>query len=260
MILATTLLLGAIVAGGVMLLSAEEDSEAADGGECVLETILSGLKADPLLEEGYVPETVETASFAMGCFWGPDGLFGVLPGVIRTRVGYAGGTKENPSYYNLGDHAETIQIDYDPSIISYKELLALFWANHSPFSRAPSTQYRSLVLVHSEAQREAVQALIDRETAREGVRPLTEIVPMEVFTRAEAYHQKYRLQTAIRMQPVVEELQSKVKSFDGFVDSTAAARLNGYLAGWVTRERTEREIERLGLSQESKTLILGALS
>ena len=78
------------------------------------------------------PSNIETATFALGCFWSPDARFGVVPGVVRTRVGYAGGNTQNPSYHDLGGHTESIQIDYDPTQTSYKTMLELFWANHTP--------------------------------------------------------------------------------------------------------------------------------
>jgi peptide methionine sulfoxide reductase MsrA len=78
--------------------------------------------------------------------------------VVRTRVGYAGGTKANPTYYRLGDHSETIQIDYDPAVISYEQLLDLFWSWHRPDRPAHSTQYASRVFYHSETQRALAEA------------------------------------------------------------------------------------------------------
>jgi len=218
--------------------------------------IRNEIRVDPLLGEGYTPGRVETASFAMGCFWGPDGLFGGLPGVIRTRVGYAGGTAKSPSYHRIGDHAETIQIDFDPTIIRYKQLLERFWTSHDAYARPYSTQYRSLVLLHDDAQRAAAEALIDREAEQRGTRPLTEVVPIGGFTRAERYHQKYRLQTTSDLREVVAELSTGPGGFDAFVDSTVAARLNGYVAGWVARERLEREIDRFGLSEDARATVL----
>jgi peptide methionine sulfoxide reductase msrA/msrB len=85
--------------------------------------------------------STETAIFALGCFWGPDASFGALEGVVRTRVGYAGGTTENPSYKIIGDHTETIEIDYDPNIISYQELVEIFFDSHNPYTNSYSRQY-----------------------------------------------------------------------------------------------------------------------
>ena len=68
-----------------------------------------------------LPEIIETATFALGCFWSPDAQFGIIEGVLRTRVGYAGGTTANPTYHNIGNHIEAVEIDFDRSQISYAE-------------------------------------------------------------------------------------------------------------------------------------------
>ena len=84
------------------------------------------------IEQGLQDKPYETALFGMGCFWGPESRFGSLPGVNRTRVGFAGGTTKNPTYRKMGDHTETVEVDYDSSIISYETLLKEFWRNHYP--------------------------------------------------------------------------------------------------------------------------------
>lgn len=89
----------------------------------------------------------ETATLAMGCFWSPDALFGSLEGVVRTRVGYAGGSTENPTYWDLADHTETIQFDYDPAKISYPDLLNIFFHNHKPIAEPWKRQYMSAVFI-----------------------------------------------------------------------------------------------------------------
>ena len=105
--------------------------------------------------------------------------------MIRTRVGYAGGTMKNPTYHNLGDHTETIQIDYDPTQISYEELLDVFWDSHNPTSRPWSRQYMSIVFYHDEEQKRSAIETRDREgSRREGV-IFTEIVPASQFYLAE---------------------------------------------------------------------------
>ena len=83
-----------------------------------------------------VPEELKTATFAAGCFWAPDARFGVISGVVRTRVGYSGGAEENPTYYEMKDHTETLQLDYDPGRVSYVELLDVFFGAHNPFARS----------------------------------------------------------------------------------------------------------------------------
>lgn len=72
------------------------------------------------------------AAFALGSFWRGEAVFGCLPGVVRTRAGYAGGSKQNPDYHSVGDHAETVEIEYDPTVISFERLMEIFWSNHDP--------------------------------------------------------------------------------------------------------------------------------
>jgi len=93
----------------------------------------------------------ETATFALGCFWQPEDYFTKVSGVTNTTVGYSGGTTENPTYENLGDHTETVRIEFDPSLISYKELLDKFWKLHDP-SVAQIKQYSSFIFTNSEDQ------------------------------------------------------------------------------------------------------------
>ncbi len=216
-------------------------------------------QSDPLLDANAASKQVETATFAMGCFWGPDGRFGVLPGVIRTRVGYAGGTSDSPTYHDLDGHAEAIQFDFDPSIISYGELLSVFWANHNAFARPYSSQYRSVIFVHNEVQRELANERIDQAEKERGLRPSTEIVDYVGFTRAERYHQKYRLQSSPTLAPILDELKLLFETFDELVNSTAAARVNGYVSGFGSRELLEHEIGSFGLSQDAEALLLSVV-
>ncbi|CAF1116904.1 unnamed protein product [Adineta steineri] len=134
------------------------------------------------------------ATFALGCFWCPDAQFSSLPGVIRTRVGYSGGTKPtSPTYKNLGNHSECVQIDFDPQRITYRELLKAFWSWHDPLSQYGEGQYASAIFYHTDEQRlEAEESKRERE--RHYARPLqTRIDKIKDFTRAEEYHQKVRV-------------------------------------------------------------------
>ncbi|MBN1485722.1 MAG: peptide-methionine (S)-S-oxide reductase [Chloroflexia bacterium] len=168
---------------------------------------------------------------------------------MRTRVGYAGGSKENPSYYNLGDHSETIQIDYDPRQISYEQLLDVFWNGHSPTTPSWSRQYASLILYHDEEQQRLAQESLARYEARWQRKIHTQIVPLDTFYLAEDYHQKYRL----RGQPkLLREIQAIYPRLEDFVNSTAVARLNGYAAGYGSSEQLDQELGRLGLSPEAQ--------
>jgi peptide-methionine (S)-S-oxide reductase len=164
--------------------------------------------------------------------------------VVRTRVGYAGGTTENPTYHNLGDHSETIQIEYDPTKITYEELLAVFWNNHNPTARPLSRQYASIVFYHDEAQREVAERTKAQEEAKRQREIYTEIVPAGTFYPAEAYHQKYWL----RGSALMREFGAMYPDGDGFAASTATARANGYLGGNGTCEQLQVELKDLGLS------------
>jgi peptide-methionine (S)-S-oxide reductase len=177
--------------------------------------------------------------------------------VIRTRVGYAGGTKENPTYRSLGDHSETIQIDYDPTQITYGELLDLFWDSHNPTARSWSQQYASIIFYHNEEQRQLALETREREAARHGREVLTEIVPFSGFYRAEDYHQKYRLQ---QVPELLEAFHDAFPEASDFVDSTATARVNGYLGGHGTLEAVQSELENLGLSAASTQELLDILT
>jgi methionine-S-sulfoxide reductase len=169
--------------------------------------------------------------------------------VVRTRVGYAGGSKDNPTYRNLGNHSETVEIDYDPSQITYEELLDVFWNNHNPTTRSFSRQYAAIVFTHDEEQRKLAEETKAREAEERGQTIHTEIADYTGFWRAEDYHQKYRLRG---VNDLFAEFQAHYPNTDDLVDSTAAARVNGYIGGHGTMEQLEDEIGRLGLSEEGQ--------
>ncbi|MFC4436484.1 MULTISPECIES: peptide-methionine (S)-S-oxide reductase MsrA [Natrialbaceae] len=184
---------------------------------------------EPALLEGApleIPDATETATFGMGCFWGPDARFGALYGVARTRVGYAGGTEPDPTYFSLGDHTEVVQVAYDPAELSYEDLLEVFWTNHDWSTSAPKRQYRSVVLAHDDDQYEAACGERAALAERTGRSVTTDVERLEGFTPAEEFHQKYELQST----PVVGDELERLYG-DGFVDSTVVARLNGFVAG-----------------------------
>jgi methionine-S-sulfoxide reductase len=176
-----------------------------------------------------------------------------MPGVVRTRVGYAGGTTENPTYYQLGDHAEAIQIDYDPTQISYEELLDVFWASHNPAGPASSRQYTSIIFYHNDEQKRLAVETKDREAARRGGQIYTEIVSASEFYLAEDYHQKYRLR---QVRDLASEFNAIYQNDDDFVNSTAAARVNGYLGGHGALATLQAEIDDLGLSPAGRQKLL----
>jgi len=172
---------------------------------------------------------------------------------VRTRVGYTGGTKKNPTYHSLGDHTETIQIDFDPEKISYGSLLGVFWASHDPTGRSWSRQYKAAIFYHDELQRNLAVATRDRLAAKLGAKIHTEILPYGGFFLAEPYHQKYRLRSA---RDIMAEFSAMYSLDEDFVNSTAAARVNGYLGGYGSPEVVKSVIGELGLSPGASKRLL----
>ena len=154
--------------------------------------------------EGPYPPGLEIAYFGLGCFWEAERLFWQTPGAWSTAVGYAGGTTANPTYDDvcsgMTGHAEVVQVVYDPSRVTYAELLKVFWEGHDPTQgyrqgNDVGTQYRSVVLSTSPEQREAAEAsrsayLRALDDAGFGA-ITTEIGPADDFYFAEEYHQQY---------------------------------------------------------------------
>jgi peptide-methionine (S)-S-oxide reductase len=142
----------------------------------------------------------EKATFAAGCFWGVEHAFMQVEGVTRTTVGYTGGTVDNPDYKTVcrgrTGHAEAVEVEYDPTQVSYEQLLAVFWNEHNPTQKNRQgldfgTQYRSAIFVHTPEQRRlAVESLAAMQTHL-GKQITTEITDASTFWPAEEYHQRY---------------------------------------------------------------------
>lgn len=143
---------------------------------------------------------MEKATFAAGCFWGVESDFRQVSGVHSTTVGYTGGTMDSPTYRDVctgrTGHAEAVQVEFDPSKVSYDELLKVFWQVHDPTTlnrQGPDvgTQYRSAIFFQDPEQEAAAKA--SKAEAQKGFsRPIvTEITPVSPFYRAEDYHQRY---------------------------------------------------------------------
>ncbi len=150
------------------------------------------------------PQGSELALFGMGCFWGAERLLWQVPGVVTTAVGYAGGVTPNPSYHEvcsgLTGHAEVVRVVFDPTRLSYRRLLRLFWEGHDPTQGMRQgadvgSQYRSVILWHSQEQRQAAEA--SREAYQRALSAAdrgeitTELLPATEFYFAEGYHQQY---------------------------------------------------------------------
>jgi peptide-methionine (S)-S-oxide reductase len=172
--------------------------------------------------------------------------------VVRTRVGYCGGNKEWPTYQAIGDHTETLQLDYDPTQISYQELLDVFWDEHDATRCVRSTQYKPVVFTHDEEQERLALESRDRHAARLGRTVFTEVEPYRRFWVGEDYHQKFWLQNS----GVLGDLSAHYPNFADLRDSTAAARVNGYLGRHATRAEVEQALPSLGLSAAGQREVL----
>ncbi len=159
---------------------------------CIIQPALAKPASPPL----------ETATFAAGCFWGTEEFFRKIPGVIETRVGFTGGTVANPKYADTNDghtgHAESVEIKFDPSKVSYNHLLDQFFKMHDPTTlnrqgNDEGTQYRSAIFYHGEKQKSeamAFKAKVEKSGAWKAP-IMTEISEAKTFWEAEPYHQKY---------------------------------------------------------------------
>jgi peptide-methionine (S)-S-oxide reductase len=169
-------------------------------------------------------------------------------------VGYTGGTKLDPTYYDLGDHAEAFQVDYDPQKISYEQLLAVFWGTHNPCEQADSRQYMSAAFYQTEAQQRLALATREREARRRSLPLATVVLPLGRFYLAEDYHQKYRLR---HEEGLWREFESLYPDAKVLIASTAAARINGYLGGYGSEAQFREELPGLGLSRRGRNLLQG---
>ena len=148
------------------------------------------------------PSVEAVATFSEGCFWCSEEIFQSLVGVRDAVSGYAGGKQPNPTYENVSDgktgHAESVQVYYDPAVISYSELVAAFFASHNPTTlnqQGPDegTQYRSIAFYRTPEEKkiieEAIKTVNDSKKYNHPV--VTQVIPFTVFYKAEAYHQEY---------------------------------------------------------------------
>ena len=155
-----------------------------------------------LTHRGWAAEKLETATFAAGCFWGTEEFFRKIPGVMKTEVGYTGGTIDHPEYEEMHDghtgHAESVNIEFDPKKVSYEKLLEFFFKMHDPTTKNRQgndvgNQYRSAIFFHS-PQQQKIATEFKQKVEKSGAWKapiMTEISAAGKFWRAEEYHQKY---------------------------------------------------------------------
>ncbi|KAL7021412.1 hypothetical protein ACKWTF_011860 [Chironomus riparius] len=197
----------------------------------------------------------EKATFGMGCFWSSDSLYGAQKGVLRTKVGYSGGSLDNPVYRNLGDHTEVIEIHYDPKTIAFEKLLNLFWNNHEyGLTTKIKKQYASIIFYHNDEQKETAEKSREAEQkARSNETIITQIVKASTFYPAEDYHQKYRLQAHKKL---ASDLGLSPTSSKLLQTSYVATKLNGYLVGVGGSKQFLEEAESLGLTDKQIQYVL----
>jgi len=212
------------------------------------------------IEEGLRPpgRSLELATFGMGCFWGPEARFGSIPGVVRTRVGFSGGVSPSPTYRQMGDHTETVQIEFDPLLFSYADVLREFWQNHYPNrDNYKGRQYISLLHYHTEQQRQTIAAVQKEMELQLGEPIETEISAFSQFTPAEEKHQKYYLK---RYPKALEQTAGLYPDRKLLTDSTFAARLNGFVKGYGTKLGMLEEIAQWSIGEHEKAHLIDLFS
>lgn len=169
-------------------------------------------------------ERSRTAVFGGGCFWCTEAVFQMLKGVSKVESGYAGGEMDNPSYERVSEgntgHAEVIRVTYDPAIISYEDLLTVFFGSHDPTTpnrqgNDVGEQYRSVIFYSSEEEKNTAEKIIKEvdESLKDGTRVVTQVVPLEKFFPAEEYHREYykNNKSAPYCQLIIEPKIEKVR-------------------------------------------------
>lgn len=169
---------------------------------------------------------MQTAVFGGGCFWCTEAVFQMLKGVSSVESGYAGGSMENPSYERVSSgttgHAEVIRVTYDPAIITYEDLLTVFFGSHDPTTpnrqgNDLGEQYRSVIFYTNEIEKETAEKISKevQESLTDGSRVVTQILPLDTFYPAEGYHQNYFKQNAsapycqIIIEPKIEKVRKR---------------------------------------------------
>lgn len=178
---------------------------------------------------------MKTAVFGGGCFWCTEAVFQMLKGVTKVEPGYAGGALANPSYERVSEgntgHAEVIRVTYDPAVITYEDLLTVFFGSHDPTTpnregNDVGEQYRSVIFFNDDEDRAIAEKMIDdvQKSLTDGTHVVTQLVPLDTFYPAESYHQNYfkTNTSAPYCQLIIEPKVEKVrKRFAELVNPTA---------------------------------------
>lgn len=160
----------------------------------------------------------------------------------------------NPDYENIGDHTESVEVEFDPTQVTYEQLLDVFWKAHDAAEKPWLQQYMSAIFYHNEEQRQIALASKAREEARlPNGKIYTQILPASTFYQAEDYHQKFYLKFE---DDLVAELRAMYPDFSEYVRSTAVARVNGFIRGYGDIEVLRRELPGYGLSPKVSEQLL----
>lgn len=160
----------------------------------------------------------------------------------------------NPDYENIGDHTESVEVEFDPAQVTYEQLLGIFFQGHDATEKPWLRQYMSAIFYHSEEQKQSVLTSIEREEARLPKGKIyTQMLPVSTFFPAEDYHQKFYLKFE---DDLVKELRAMYPDFNDYVRSTAVARINGFIRGYGDTEVLRRELPSYGLSTEAGDKLL----
>lgn len=210
----------------------------------------------PVIEEQ--GKNFKTATFGMGCFWGPSAEFAMVDGVIRTRVGYTGGKSTMPSYDDLGNHIEVIEVDYNPAVITYEGLVKAYFEYYDATVRPYSQRVKSVVFYRTNKEKRIASNIKAQVSKQVNQALFTEIDPVDVFYLAESEHQLSYLKKETSLYGEItqifpdEELQ---------LLSVLASKLNGIIAGFGSEEQVLLVLKDSGLSTASmnrvKEIFLG---
>ncbi|KAF8100122.1 hypothetical protein N665_0230s0009 [Sinapis alba] len=202
---------------------------------------ISNQISDPIADSPDRP--LKSAVFALGSFWRSEAVFGCIKGVVRTTAGYAGGTKTNPEYRKLGDHAESVQVEYDPTIVGFRQLLDVFWSSHDSrqvFGQGPDVgnQYRSCIFTNSTEELRLATISKEREQLKSRSNIVTtQIQQLGLFYPAEPDHQKFEL----KQHPFLLQLIGNMAE-EELERSALATKLNGYAAE-LCPPKTQKQID-----------------
>ncbi|UGB30969.1 MULTISPECIES: peptide-methionine (S)-S-oxide reductase [Bacillales] len=180
---------------------------------------------------------MERVTLGMGCFWGPEARFGYHTGVIKTRVGYAGGTEGQPTSRNTLDYTEALEILYDADVLSLDQILNQFFQQHNTMRPPRSIKYRSVLFYHNEEQQTNMLQKVE-EMKRLHDDCYTYVEFLDSFYEAEIRHQKYFLQ---RWKPIFKKWQELQEGKESLTDSTLAVRLNGLYKSCGSLEELKQE-------------------